>query len=620
MTTTITGLGSGFDIDGWISQLVSAKKASTVTPLQSKLSTLQTQNSAVSSLKSKYDTLKSSLQTFTNTIYNSSSDMWANTKITSSNSAYATASASGVVSNTNVNLEISQIATATVAQSASSLGAVSKSSIESTKFTSLANGQAKAGSFSMFLNRKEYSVEIDENDTLADVMEKIKTASDGKIQAKISDDGIFSIDAYKLLTDEEGTPILDGEGNEQHVIDTSAELNLGSSGDKSNIVSALKLHINHESYGFESKFPVSTINTNEAMTSDKSGLSGIEFFDEEGNPASSGTITINGIDIEVKDTMSINDLIAKINAASDTHVKASFDSLTNKISLTATETGKSNISLSENGTNLLQKLNLLDEVDGEEVIKEGSQTLGDNAIVKINGNDVISASNTITGAASGIANLSITVKKVTGVGEGEDAVDSVNLSIEPDYTKVKESLKKFVDAYNDVVDTTKNYTSSDGDIGHDIALTSILNQIKSITSKVNSNEGEFSMLADIGISTSSTDASKLSINDSKLTDALEHNFESVKLLLSDGYNDKTDSGIFDGLYNNVTAILDRENGYFSNKTNSLDSLIKSVNQRIEKANNRLTDYETKITKQFNQMDSVIASLSSQLTTFQAYIS
>ncbi len=619
MSTTITGLGSGFDIDGWVSQLVAAKKATTITPLQSKLSTLETQNSAVSKLQSKFSALKSSLQAFTNTIYDSSSDMWTNTKITSSNDAYATATSSGVVSAANVNLEIKQIATATVAQSAESLGTVSEETIRATKFTSLANGQAKAGSFSMFLNREEFKIDIEDNDTVADVLDKIKDASGGLIQGKVDTNGIFSISAYKEVVDEEGNSVLDSEGNKTYEVDTSAKLNIGSSGDESNIVSALKLHEEVGDYGYKSSVPVSTINTKASVTSAESGLSDVRFFDEEGNEASEGTITINGVDISINSSMSINDIVSKINANTDTHVKATYDSLSNKISLTATETGHSNISLSENGTNILQKLNLLEEVDGKEIIKENSQKLGQNAIVKINDNDVISTSNTITGASSGIANLSITVKKVTGDADGDKGEDSINLQIEPDYSKVKDALKTFVNAYNDVVETTKNYTSADGEIGHDLALSSILSSIKGITSKISNNDGSFSILADIGISTSSTDASKLSIDDSKLSEALSQNFQGVKQLLSDGYVSKEDNGLFDGMATTLESILNPENGYFANKTSSLDSLIKSANTRIEKANTRLTAYETRITKQFNKMDSVISSLSSQLSTFSAYM-
>jgi flagellar capping protein FliD len=50
------------------------------------------------------------------------------------------------------------------------------------------------------------------------------------------------------------------------------------------------------------------------------------------------------------------------------------------------------------------------------------------------------------------------------------------------------------------------------------------------------------MLAEIGINTSRTDAVKLSIDSSKLDEALSKNFDSVKNLLSDGYTSKTDNG------------------------------------------------------------------------------
>ena len=75
MSTTITGVGSGFDIDSWVSQLVSAKQTSLLTPLQTKLTTLQNQSTALSELKGKYSTLQSALQTFTKTIYDSTTDM-----------------------------------------------------------------------------------------------------------------------------------------------------------------------------------------------------------------------------------------------------------------------------------------------------------------------------------------------------------------------------------------------------------------------------------------------------------------------------------------------------------------------------------------------------------------
>ncbi|MBR3605658.1 MAG: flagellar filament capping protein FliD, partial [Candidatus Gastranaerophilales bacterium] len=249
-----------------------------------------------------------------------------------------------------------------------------------------------------------------------------------------------------------------------------------------------------------------------------------------------------------------------------------------------------------------------------------TQTLGQNAIVHINGNKVISASNTITGESSGIANLSITVKKPTSdYSANPDDDKKVSLDIQPDHTKVKEALTKFVDAYNDVVETTEAMTVSGGRIGRDSSLTSIISRLKSITSMVADNDGAFSMIAQIGISTDKENLSKLTIDSSKLDKALNENFESVKSLLSDGYTAKDDNGIFDGILETVSSVLDTERGYFATQNESVQSQIKNMNTRIERANKRLSAYEIRIANQFNKMDSTISALNSQLTTFQAYI-
>ncbi len=597
MSTIITGLGSGLDISGLVSQLVAAKETTLVTPLENKLSTLEKKSSALTTLKSKFSSLQTALQAFTKAMYNSSSDMWTNTTITSSNDSYATATSSGSVSAAQIELMVEQIATATTAKSVNSLGATSKEALENTKFVNLANGQAKEGTFSMFLDGKEYSIEIDKEDTLKDVMNKISDVSEGKITASLDDSGNFSISSAE-----------------------NTNLILGSTGDTSNLASAFKLLEKQGTNSYSSSYPLSNVNTSAKMNTSESGLLGLKFYNEDGSEATSGKIIINGEEIEVNGDMSINDLVSKINGNSDTKVKASYDSLTNKISLTSTQTGESNISLSSEGTNLLNILGLTQGEGEDEVLMAGSQELGQNAIVYINGNRVVSNSNTITGESSGIANLSLTVKKQTSDYSGNnDDLKSVTLDIEPDHTKIKESLEAFVKAYNDVVSNIKTMTDSEGAIGRDSSLNSILSQLRSITSTVSDNDGVYSMLAQIGITSNSDDVSQLEIDYDKLDEALSKNLESVKLLLSDGYTSKDDNGIFDGLVNKINNILDTEKGYFTTQSESVQSLISSMNTRIERANERLLNYETRITNQFNKMDSTIATLNSQLSTFMSYI-
>lgn len=595
MSMNITGLGSGFDISGIVSQLVALKKSTTVSPLQTKLNALDDKSSALSSLQTKFSTLQSTLQSFTRTIYDSSSDMWAQTGVTSSNDAYATASAAGNVAASKIELFIEQIATATTAKSVKSLGAAN----EETKYSNVANGQAKAGTFSMFLDGKEYGIEINKEDTLGDIINKINTETDGKINASINE-GIFSIVAQ----------------------DENSTLVLGSAGDTSNLASALRLHekIGSNGYSTTKEYALSSINTTIAMSDSESGINGLKFYDEEGNPAESGKIKINGVEIEVDGEMSINKLISKINANSETNVKASYDSLTNKIILTSNQTGQSNISLSSDGTNLLNVLGLTEGEGENEILAKGSQELGQNAIVHINGNKVISNSNTITGESSGVANLSINIKKPTGdYSQDENADKSVVLDVTPDHSKIKAALEKFVNAYNDVVSTTETLTKADGKIGRDASLNSIITQLKSITSKVSKNDGMYSMLAQIGIESNTSDLSKLKIDTTKLDKALNENIDSVKNLLSDGYVEKGDTGIFDSILSNVDAVLNTERGYFKTQGDSIQSQIKNMNNRIERANTRLNAYEIRITNQFNRMDSTISSLNSQLSTFQSYI-
>lgn len=605
MTFSITGLGSGFDVSGMVSQLVALKQSTMLTPLENKINELNTKNTALTSLKSKFSTLQSSLNTFTKAVYDSSSDIWNKTSVSSSDDSYVSASATGNVSAAKLELFVEQIATATTAKSIHSIGSNEK--LLQTEFKDLVNGQTEAGSFSMFLNGKEYNIEIGENDTLETIIKNINDETKGAIKAEFNQiTGKFSLIAQKEV---------DGE----FITDEDANLILGSSGDTSNFLSAFKLY-NKIDGGIESTYALSAVNTSIAMNDEKSGLAGLKFYDSEGNSATSGKILINGAEIEVNEEMSIDDVIKKINATSDTNVKASYDSLTNRVILTSTQTGQSNISLASDGTNLLNILGLTQGEGENEILANNSQELGQNAIIHINGNKVVSNSNTITGESSGVANLSLTIKKPTSDYSGnEKDVKSVSLQIEPDSSAIKEALEKFVTAYNDVVSTTKTMTQAGGKIGRDASLNSVLSQLRSITSKVANVGGEFSMLAQIGIESDKDDPSKLKLDSSKLEKALSKDADSVKKLLSDGYTLKEDNGIFDGLVANINNILDTERGYFTTQVQSVDNLIKSTNSRIERVNERILNYEIRMTKQFNKMDSTISNLNAQLSTFQSYI-
>ena len=139
----------------------------------------------------------------------------------------------------------------------------------------------------MFLNGKEYDIDIESDDTLKQVAEKIFDVTGGLIQAKVEDDGTFSIKAYSKEDD--------GEGHTTYTENESAKLSLGSSADESNLASALKMHTEIGTHGYQSNYALSNINTNIAMKNSASGLGELEFFDAEGNPADFGNVYIHSI-------------------------------------------------------------------------------------------------------------------------------------------------------------------------------------------------------------------------------------------------------------------------------------------------------------------------------------
>ena len=217
--------------------------------------------------------------------------------------------------------------------------------------------------------------------------------------------------------------------------------------------------------------------------------------------------------------------------------------------------------------------------------------------------------------------MSITVKKPTSdYTSNPDDPSSVTLDIEPDYSKIEEALNTFVSAYNDVISTIKTSTTSSGTIGSDATLRSLSSTLKNILSGTNENDGAYNLLSQIGISTSSSDISNISIDSTKLKEALKDNTYSVKQLLSDGYTAQENTGVFDKMADTLSAVLDSEKGYFATYTDSINSQITSLNKRIDSANEKLTAYQTLITSKFNKMDSTMSSLSAQLSTFQSYFS
>ena len=580
MSIQFSGLGSGLDFNSWIEQLVEAKKLSTITPLETKKTDLENQSSALSTIKTSFTALQSALKNFTSVISGTSNDIWGKTNVTSSNDAYVSATSSSGLATGNIKISVEQRATSTVAQGTTVTGKLIN---EDTKYSEVGNNQAKGGTFSFYVDNKKYEIEIDkDNDTLGDIANKINDVSGGKVNAKINDDGTFEIAAAN------------GE-----------KISLGGFSDTSNFASIMKLTEATDT-GYKSAYTLTSFLTNKPLTSEQSGLS---------QPVSEGTIKINGVEFEITESTALQDLINKINSTEEAKVSAKYDTLTNKLIFTSKETGEFNISLEAEGTNFFDVFGLTK--DG--ALAEGSQTLGQNAIVTVDGNKIVSSSNTITSESSGISGLTITAKKVTD-GSDDNKTTEVNLNVESDLTDVKNAIKEFVDAYNKVTEQIKEATAQDGYLEMDINLRGLQNELRNMLSSFVSDNGSFGMLSQIGISTGEAglsvddSATTLKFDEKAFDEAWAKDSTSVRNLISGGTTGNK-NGIFDKMVEKVNNTLDVTTGMFTVKSDSISRLLSAQEDRITRAYESLDAYETQLTRQFQYMDEMIAKMQQQYSAF-----
>ena len=584
-TIQFSGLGSGLTYTDWISALVDAKKAP-ITTLSTKVSTITDAKTDTTTLKGYYSTLSSSLTKLTDSNLSSSWDLFSKTSATSSNTDTLTVTNSGNANIQSLKISISQLATNTTATSTS---AVSSYIDEDTKFSTIKNGEGTTGSFTFYVDNAKYSVNVEKDDTLGDIMDKIKQATvsdenpDGLVSASINN-GKLTLDAG------------------------SSTLTLGSSKDESNLVSILGLKKNTAGTSYESGNALYDLNTKATLTGSDSGLS---------TPVTEGTFKIGGKEFKVDSSTTLASLISKINS-SDAGATASFDEKTGKLTLTSEDTGAFNISVEDGTSNFLSVFGLTS--DGK--IASGSQTLGDNAIMTINGTTYESFSNTVGSDTTGLSGLVFNLKEVT------ETDSNVKVNVSQDSSQLLSAVKSMISAYNAALSNTDKLQAASYDkegnyeynlFQYDTSLSSIRRSLRQEASYFNDSD-IYSSLSTIGISTGAagqdakSTSTSLVLDETKFLAALKEDPESVrKLLIGDGSEDS--DGGFAGKLKKVVENSLSTDGYFSSKTEVFDSQVKRYNSIIEKKTRSLELYEKVITAQFQAMDNTIATLKSQYSNF-----
>ena len=228
-----------------------------------------------------------------------------------------------------------------------------------------------------------------------------------------------------------------------------------------------------------------------------------------------------------------------------------------------------------------------------------------DAMVRIDGVEAISSSNTMTDLLPGVT------LNLRQSGGGVLPVDIVS-----DTDAIVEEIQSFITEYNQTLEEVRSRTQPAGDDGQgrglftgDISVARLRSSMRSaLLSPAGANGDGIRLLADLGITADRE--GRLSISDGKaLRDALQEDSGRVEELFS-GTN---------GVAGRLAQVLDeysRAGGVLNRSSKAARTQIRLVEDRIESTNQSLARREKLLLDQMAQMQSAVAALQQQ----QQYLS
>ena len=220
-----------------------------------------------------------------------------------------------------------------------------------------------------------------------------------------------------------------------------------------------------------------------------------------------------------------------------------------------------------------------------------------DAIARIDGFEVVSSGNVISGAVEGV---SIYLESAAP-GETDE------LLVENDEEAARKSVQDFVESYNKLVEIFDKLTNYDAEsdlaapLLGDATVRGIRARIRrELSTAVVDLDAPFKMLSEVGVQVQLD--GKLEIKDDKLSETLASDFSKFGQLFanSDGYAVR--------LYDLVDNYLDTD-GIIETRTKGLNGDIKGFSDARDTLNQRLSSLETRLLRQFNALDTLIGQLS-----------
>jgi flagellar hook-associated protein 2 len=561
---SVSGLASGVDWKSVVTQLAQAERTPE-TLWKSSQSIIKQKNAAFTQIQTFLTDLQTDIQKLKDP------SLYAGRTATSSDATVATASAGSGATLGTFAFHVTQFAAASrlngagnIAQALSPDGNLNNVTIGTASFAS----PVTAGTFTV----DGAQVTIAATDSLQTVFDNIATATQNKVVASY-DSGLDQI----TLTSSDNSEII-----------------LGSAADTSNFLQVAKLYNTDAAGPVSSASALGSVNLGAAManahlaTPLSDGGSG------------QGQFTINGVSISYNaGTDSVQNVLDRINS-STAGVTAAYDPLMDQFVLSNKSGGDTGLVLQDvpGQGNFLAATGL----------SGGSFVHGKNLVYTINGGSpMVSQSNTITPASSGISGVSVTFLKQA----------DVTVTVGNDTDTIKSAIQKFISDYNTVQSFigTQAATSTDsagkvtaGLLTGDLDAARLVSSLRSLSfSAVSGLSSSLDQLADLGIQTNGKDNTITLADSGALDSALQNNLNSVQALFSDSTN-----GIGARLDSFLTSTIG-DSGTLTSHLTALTKQSSDIDAQVANLEKIITADSNKWTKEFQDMEQAQAQINQQLS-------
>ena len=209
-----------------------------------------------------------------------------------------------------------------------------------------------------------------------------------------------------------------------------------------------------------------------------------------------------------------------------------------------------------------------------------------NALVRIDGFNVSSSTNTITGA-------------IDGVTINAAAIGSSTLSVTRDDEKILESVEAFATAFNAL--RSEINKQRDGQLEADSTLLTLERQIFDVLNAGSSIDGSsFSYLIEAGVSIDKNGV--MGVDSDRITEIMNTDFESFTNLFA------SENGGFAAKLSTLSNGWLESNGLIDSREDGLKTQVEGIDDQILRMEDRMISVEARIRAQFTALDTLVSSL------------